>query len=160
MAKKLPIKKKPKRRAATLALPLTTNLVLITAMELQKARGVFAKQRTNAGRITATLVKAVEDAITARGKTVTLADFAEWRPELLKSVLKNLALGGVWDSATEAIVTSVATDMGTIAVILAGSNSAVAKDQIHAAFNAVSASHTTCAATTGSGAGSWCDFSM
>ena len=99
--------------------------------------------------------------IQASGKQIAPASFDQWKPDLVKAVRNNLVLSAVWDTATEAAVLGVAADMGTIAVILAGSSSQVAKSQIHAAFNAVSKSHSGCAAASGGqGGGTWCNFEM
>ena len=111
-----------------------------------------------ANQIVKKIIEQIELTIQASGKQIANGSFAEWRPELLKSVRNNLALNAKWDAITEATVLQVAADMGTVAVILAGTSNTVAKAQIHAAFNAVSQAHTTCSSILGGG--SWCSFEM
>jgi hypothetical protein len=146
------------RIAKTTVLPVlaTTNL---SHAQMQAMLAVRAAWKEDAGAIVKLIIDHLDATITALGKTVPDGSYGEWRPELLKSVWKNLCLGAVWDAQTQANVLSVAADMGRIAVILAGANTKVAKAQVHAAFNAVSSAHTTCG-VSGMGGGSWCDFTM
>lgn len=147
-------KRKAKRRIPS----RVVTLLAINATPMRAFVSVRSLMQLNAGRIVNKIIAQVTATILANGKQVNNGVFAEWRPKLLDSVLNNLLLGNQWDAVTEANVLSVASDMGTISVLLAGANVNVAKSQIHAAFNAVQQAHTVCAA--GMGGGSWCDFAM
>jgi len=151
--------KKAGSNGPTPTLPNTTLiLVAINKADRKVLKRVRKPYRVNANRIVDRIIREVKDLIVANGKQVTSAAFAEWRPKLFKSVHTNLLLGAPWNSTTQTNVLSVAADMGTIAVLLAGANPNVAKSQIHASFNAVQQAHTVCAG--GIGGGSWCDFAM
>lgn len=136
-------------------LPMTA----LSQTQMQAMLTARAAWKSDANAIVKLIIDHVDATIVAQGKTVANGAYGEWRPELLKSVWKNLSLGAEWDAQTQANVLAVAADMGRIAVLLAGTNAQVNKAQLHAAFNAVSAAHTTCG-DSGMGGGSWCDFTM
>jgi len=148
MAKKAKRIKKPKR------LPLGRRRVSIPPFAMVQ------KLETRLHRVAAAIVQEIVDEmnlkVAAAGKTFEPNALVEWRPELLKAVLRKLLNGGNWN-ADRANVLIVAGDMATISAILANGLPKVAKNKAHAAFRAVK-DHQTCPNPPGSGA--WCNFDI
>jgi hypothetical protein len=150
----------PKKRPQRLVVPLAKHTVL-TVGQTRGFIKVVDMMTLAANRIAGEIVAQITLTIEASGKQVAPGSFDLWYPELVQSVLNNLVGMAVWNAPTQGAVLGVAADMGAIAVILAGDSSQVARSQIHAAFNAVSQSHSGCAAASGGqGGGTWCNFEM
>lgn len=91
-------------------------------------------------------------------KTGNAAALTEWRGLLLPAVYARLQQPGADWNVEGPNVLKVARDMGTIAGLLAGSNSEAGVNQLKGAF-AASKAHTTCAGASGGvGGGAWCSF--
>ena len=146
----------PHRLIIPLAKPVT-----LTVNQTGFFHSVVDMMAIAANQIANQVIAQVTLTIQASGKQIASGSFDLWKPELVLAIRNNLMINAVWNAQTEAAVLGVAADMGTIAVILAGSSSQVARSQIHAAFNAVSKSHSGCAAASGGqGGGTWCNFEM
>jgi hypothetical protein len=119
------------------------------------AKKALAEVDDAGGKIVKEILFEVEFVITTAGKTLTTDAFQEFRPKLhVEGINKKLSKGGNW-TADRVRVLSAATQMGGIAVVLAGLAPKVAKVHIHNAFYAVKNGSTVC---TNPGSGSWCDF--
>jgi hypothetical protein len=107
-----------------------------------------------AEQIVSQIVKALTEAITNAGLSLSVGALDEWQPKLLQSVKDNLKAGGLWTPIAQKNVLRVAADMGRIAVILSADDAEVTKSRVHAAFRAAQF-HKTC---PGAGGGAWCNF--
>lgn len=153
-----------KKRAAKRRVPQYQIMIpldktkMLGATETLVFKSVVALMSSAALRIANKIIAKVDLTIQASGMQVAAGSYDLWRPELAQSIKNNLMLNAPWDAPTEAAVLGVATDMGTIAVILSRGSNQVARTQIHAAFNAVSKAHAIC--SNAMGGGTWCNFEM
>jgi hypothetical protein len=153
-------KKKPNARARSVVARHAASMIPkdILRREVEGSSFIKAYFELTLGRaiaITNALVRAVANGLALKYKTPNDSAIEEWRYLLFVAVYKRLLSGGDWD-ADGSHVLAVATDMGGIAGLLAGSKSEASANHLKAAFLA-SKSHDTCS-SAGVGGGAWCTF--